>query len=300
MIQKINEESETIKKYVNDLILKKEETINNSMIQKINEESETIKKYINDLILKKEETINNSIDKYNKKITKENSDRLNEIKEEYNNLKNELNKNNIEQQNKIKELQNNINNYNDAYKFNIDLFNNYKNKICSEIIKYDELILIENRIQFKLSKKIKKCELLFRASKDGFQSLNFHDKCNGKNNTVTFVITTTGRRFGGFTDQTWDSTSGYKSGSNGFIFSLDKKEIYYNKNNRYNIYCNSSYGPTFGCGFDFCLSNNCNTNNYSYEIVNYFVICSTYVSKCLELINEDLLCITQQNSIFVR
>ena len=37
-------------------------------------------------------------------------------------------------------------------------------------------------------------------------------------------------------------------------------------------------------------------NIYTYEIVNYFVICSTYVSKCIELINEDLLCITQQNN----
>ena len=38
-------------------------------------------------------------------------------------------------------------------------------------------------------------------------------------------------------------------------------------------------------------------NKYNYEVVNYFVICSSYVFKCLELINEDLLCLTQQNSI---
>ena len=38
-------------------------------------------------------------------------------------------------------------------------------------------------------------------------------------------------------------------------------------------------------------------NNYNYEVVNFIVICSTYVFKCVELINEDLLCITQQNSI---
>ena len=38
-------------------------------------------------------------------------------------------------------------------------------------------------------------------------------------------------------------------------------------------------------------------NKYNYEVVNYIVICSTYVFKCVELINEDLLCITQQNSI---
>ena len=40
-----------------------------------------------------------------------------------------------------------------------------------------------------------------------------------------------------------------------------------------------------------------NNNKYNYEVVNYIVICSTYVFKCVELINEDLLCITQQNSI---
>ena len=38
-------------------------------------------------------------------------------------------------------------------------------------------------------------------------------------------------------------------------------------------------------------------NVYNYEVINYIVICSTYVFKCIELINEDLLCITQQNSI---
>jgi hypothetical protein len=60
-------------------------------------------------------------------------------------------------------------------------------------------------------------------------------------------------------------------------------------------------GTIIACSFaaikQIMLNYDKNTNNYSYEIVNYFVICSTYVSKCLELINEDLLCITQQNSI---
>ena len=40
-----------------------------------------------------------------------------------------------------------------------------------------------------------------------------------------------------------------------------------------------------------------NNNIFNYKVINYFVICSTYVFKCLELINEDLLCITQQNNI---
>ena len=39
--------------------------------------------------------------------------------------------------------------------------------------------------------------------------------------------------------------------------------------------------------------------NYNYEIVNHYIICTTYVTKCLELFNEDLLCITQQNCIII-
>ena len=42
-------------------------------------------------------------------------------------------------------------------------------------------------------------------------------------------------------------------------------------------------------------------NTYNFKVISNLVICSTYVSKCVELFNEDLLCITQQNSlIFLR
>ena len=77
--------------------------------------------------------------------------------------------------------------------------------------------------------------------------------------------TTTGRRFGGFTDAQWDQSGDYKTGSNGFIFSLDNKEIYYNKDNKYNIYGSSSYGPAFGGGHDFYICDNCNSSNSSYD-----------------------------------
>ena len=46
---------------------------------------------------------------------------------------------------------------------------------------------------------------------------------------------------------------------------MDNNEIYYNKNSNYNIYCNSNYGPTFGGGFDFCISDKCDKNNDSYD-----------------------------------
>ena len=137
--------------------------------------------------------------------------------------------------------------------------------IDSHILKIYEINLIEKGVQKNLKKKINKYTLLFRASRDGYRASNFHSKCDGKTSTVTLVETTTGRRFGGFTDAQWDQNSSYKTGSNGFIFSLDNNEIYYNKDNRYNINCNSSYGPMFGGGCDFYICDSCNSSNSSYD-----------------------------------
>ena len=202
-----------------------------------------------------------------------------ELKNENDNLKKELKDYKNFTENKIKELEALIKKESETLKANFE-FNNAEYKTIDEIvklkskfekiidtriIKYNELNLIETGVKNKLNKKIKKYTLLFRASKDGFKAGNFHSKCDGKNYTVTLVEATNGKRFGGFTDAAWDQSSSYKTGSNGFIFSLDDKSIYYNKNSEYNIYCRSDYGPTFGGGHDFCLCDNCNSSNSSYD-----------------------------------
>ena len=120
-----------------------------------------------------------------------------------------------------------------------------------------------------MNKEIKEYKLLYRGSRDGFGAKDFHNKCDGYKYTVTFVKTKEGRRFGGFTDAIWDQSGSWKTGSNGFIFSLDNKEIYYNKNSSYNIYCRSDLGPTFGGGSDFHISDNCDKNNNSYDNSNH-------------------------------
>ena len=78
-------------------------------------------------------------------------------------------------------------------------------------------------------------------------------------------------RFGGFTEETWDQSQTWKKGPKSFIFSLDKKEIYYNKNDSDSIYCYGidDNGLAFGSGHDFKLSNNCNENNLSYDNSGY-------------------------------
>ena len=35
--------------------------------------------------------------------------------------------------------------------------------------------------------KGKRLNLIYRASRDGFKSSNFHEKCDGKENTITFI-----------------------------------------------------------------------------------------------------------------
>ena len=185
-----------------------------------------------------------------------------ELKNENDSLKKELKDYKNFTENKIKELEALIKKESETLKANFEKFEKIKDSL---IIKYNELNLIETGVKNKLNKKIKKYTLLFRASKDGFKAGNFHSKCDGKNNTVTLVEATNGKRFGGFTDAAWDQSNSYKTGSNGFIFSLDDKSIYYNKNSAYNIYCNSIYGPTFGGGFDFRLCDNCDSSNSSYD-----------------------------------
>ena len=211
---------------------------------------------------------------------------IDKLKIENENLKKEFKDYKNFTENKIKELEglikkesenikNNFEYYNGEYKTSDEIVKfkekkkKFKEKIDTHILRYNELYLIETGVKTKLNKNIKKFTLLYKAINEGFLASNFHSKCDGKKNTVTLVETLNGKRFGGFTDIAWDQSSGYKHGSNGFIFSLDDKSIYYNKSNQYEIYCQSDYGPTFGGGHDFYICDKCNTSNSSYDNSGY-------------------------------
>ena len=43
-------------------------------------------------------------------------------------------------------------------------------------------------------------ELLFRKSRDGSKIDDFHNKCDSKGNTIIFIETTKGYKFGGYTE----------------------------------------------------------------------------------------------------
>ena len=70
-----------------------------------------------------------------------------------------------------------------------------------------------------------KWSLLYRATRDGFGAKDFHSKCDNHSNTLTiFKAKQSSNIFGGFTSVEWDSSNGWKSDLNAFIFSLTNKD----------------------------------------------------------------------------
>jgi hypothetical protein len=119
-----------------------------------------------------------------------------------------------------------------------------------------------------------KWSLLYRATRDGFGSNEFHSKCDGLPNTLT-ILKANGSSFifGGFTSVSWQSSANgkWESDANAFIFSLTNKEnrplkMKIDPNRHKNaIGCHSGYGPTFGGFFDIKIANNANTTMDSFS-----------------------------------
>ena len=91
----------------------------------------------------------------------------------------------------------------------------------SSIVKKDDIPLILSW----MPKKVKNFELLYDSIKDGSNAGAFHKKCDTKKPTITFVKTKKNRRFGGYTEKTWNESNGkYIIDENAFLFSIDEKE----------------------------------------------------------------------------
>ena len=126
----------------------------------------------------------------------------------------------------------------------------------SKIIAPEDFITVQIGVQEKLKKNIKEIKLLYRASRDG-DSTQFNTKCDGIENTATFVKSTNGRKFGGFAKKSFNMNNQWISDPNCFVFSFDNKECYYYNNNGNMIYGSSSCGPAWGGGHDLCMASGC-------------------------------------------
>ena len=108
-------------------------------------------------------------------------------------------------------------------------------------------------------------KLVYRATRDGDTSKDFHDKCDNIGPNITLIRTKDNHRFGGFTKFNWkhlsqnikannDEIGTGKKDKDAFCFSLDLKKIYPNSQmDKEAIFCCGKYGPTF-CRNIFCLN----------------------------------------------
>ena len=94
-----------------------------------------------------------------------------------------------------------------------------------------------------------KYDLLYRATKDGDKSSDFHRLCDEKGPTLVIGKTPGGYVFGGFTKIKWKSSQSgeYWLDPEAFVFSLNQKRKFNtNNNNKVGLFCD--YGPIFGNG----------------------------------------------------
>ena len=110
------------------------------------------------------------------------------------------------------------------------------------------IVFDEELVESWLNNREFNSELLYRKSRDGSTPNDFHNKCDNKGITITFIETTKGYKFGGYTELQWDKSGG-KTDKSTFIFSINKNQKFTSRNNNNSIYCHSSEGPRFGCGY---------------------------------------------------
>ena len=165
----------------------------------------------------------------------------------------------------IKNLEENTN-----YEFRIccsynDLVTNWSETKNIKTFSFDSTILNESNRKKEFLEKIyewvgnKKMELLYRGTRDGMTSKDFHTKCDSKGETISIIKSDKGYIFGGFASISWGNKGRWQSAPDSFLFTLtninnteptkfpsqkkDKKEIDYN----------SDFGIAFGEAHDLSL-----------------------------------------------
>ena len=132
------------------------------------------------------------------------------------------------------------------------------NILLQEKDKKDDLKGFENTIIKNNSEAVKilkwicpnnerRVKLLYKATPEENTRDDFHRKCDNKGATVTIIETTKGKRFGGYTSLSWDSSSGWKNDKEAFLFSLDNDKKYdVIQDAVYKVYSNTGFGQWFG------------------------------------------------------
>eukprot|EP00698_Gefionella_okellyi_P019649 TRINITY_DN6054_c0_g1_i1.p1 TRINITY_DN6054_c0_g1~~TRINITY_DN6054_c0_g1_i1.p1 ORF type:complete len:376 (-),score=83.83 TRINITY_DN6054_c0_g1_i1:144-1271(-) len=143
-----------------------------------------------------------------------------------------------------------------------------KPSFSSKVVSYDQQQVVVQFLPSNLQSAT--WTLLFRASEHAFQASVFHQKCDGKANTVVLVkVKGNGSICGAYADVAWNSSGAYIPSNGAFLFSLVNTAgvppcKFPVSSTQHGLYGSADYNATFGGAFDLCLVNNCGTTVGSY------------------------------------
>lgn len=137
------------------------------------------------------------------------------------------------------------------------------------------LLKIEHKIKLNefYGKVDQRWELIYKASRHGFDAKAFHSHCDNQGPTITIIQSSKNYLFGGYTAIPWASSEdgSYPKDTTAFLsflFTLTNPHNipptkYLTKYNRteHAVYHKTKYGPTFGNGHDIYVVDNCNTSS---------------------------------------
>ncbi|RGB27280.1 hypothetical protein C1646_799183 [Rhizophagus diaphanus] len=129
-------------------------------------------------------------------------------------------------------------------------------------------------------------ELLIRGSRDGFTPKIFHELCDEKYNTITFIkIKGTVEIIGGYNPLIWSSSESWGETKHSFIFSFKEKDIKSAiisniKDTDFALNYGSERGPCFG--YDIIMESDDESENYN----NIFCQQNNY-EKDIRVINDN-------------
>ncbi|CAM4842959.1 unnamed protein product, partial [Rotaria magnacalcarata] len=114
-------------------------------------------------------------------------------------------------------------------------------------------------------------ELIYKATRDGFDANAFHSRCNDKGPTITIIKSNNNYLFGGYTAIPWASDGLGKNDTTAFLFtftnphSIPPTKYLIDSSKATNaVYHQIGIGPTFGSGHDITLENASNTKSSSH------------------------------------
>eukprot|EP00347_Sterkiella_histriomuscorum_P000754 403374632 len=152
---------------------------------------------------------------------------------------------NRQQNNTYQCIQDQASQYAGYYKHYLQLVNNEIQKVNNSTIR--KYMKDWNKAELKL---------LYQGSRDGFTAFKFHQLCDNKGATISFVLSEFGKTFGGYTSVPWTSAGVYKEDRQAFLFQLNQRSIHPIENNfQYAVNHHPSYHLIFGGGHDLILYN---------------------------------------------